>query len=108
MAKAIKSQPSIIAMLARQRAAVFEKAAEDGERTLTSEELEQVEALANVIANTTAASRRDAAIQINIAYELVELVNDDPERDMGNMLTAAHAALRSAAAALNAPRRRAA
>lgn len=89
---------SVVATLANLRAKIFNKAAADNGRALTLAELDHVNALSTVIANSVASSRADAAIQVKVALEMVELFG---EIDNGSWtLENAHAALRSAASAL--------
>ncbi|MBA2587194.1 MAG: hypothetical protein H0U98_01060 [Alphaproteobacteria bacterium] len=89
---------STIATLAQSRAAIFSNAASADGRALTLAELDHVNALSTVIANSVASNRADAAIQVSVALEMVELfgeINND-----GWTLENAHAALRSAASIL--------
>jgi hypothetical protein len=91
---------SLISTLAHRRTTIIQDADAENGRDLKREEIAQVDALNSVIAHSTARNAHDAAIQVDLALEYVELCSE-----VGaplELLSHAHAALTSARAALAA------
>lgn len=97
----IQQNVSIISTLARTRAEIFAAAERDNDRTLTASELDRVASVETVIANSQASDRREAAIQVAVAFDQMERVRDGVADDCA--LETVYAALRSASRVL-APR----
>jgi hypothetical protein len=85
--------PSLISTLADRRDAIYDTA-EAENRDLTVEEETEAENLNSAIANSSALTERDAAIQLELARGPLECWDDGVGTPEG--LAMAHAALRSA------------
>ena len=96
-------EQSLIAILSQRSAALYKRPDAEGFRTFTEAEHVEADAIATLIATTPAADRRDAAVQVAVAKEIMELWDHDlvgPER-----LEIAYAALVSASRVLGSARR---
>lgn len=105
MAKSKIENHSLISMLAQARVKIFQTANADGDRTLTNFEMDYVNAANFLIANTPAHTRKEVAIQAEVAAEIVDCHCDG--NDGSPWSESLNAAVRSMSAVL-APRRSAA
>jgi hypothetical protein len=93
---------SVITALWKERNAIFQRnITETPDLDLTAHEQERVDAIDTVIANTTAANRREADIQMSVARGYLDRACDDieaPPTITAHQLRSVDAALRSAGA----------
>ena|SRR5579871_4653124 len=94
----ITTHPITVLELAAGRSAIITAAEADNGRDLTDAEQEQVDLYGSLIVGIPAQSIADAAVQVYIALEQVELAWDNVGTEDG--LDVAYAALRSAQAVL--------